>query len=116
MEWKQIQPDWCPHKECLFRRRVMDDMCVGCLPKPEPHDGDFNDSRLCLNGVADNGGVFDLQINSSDVSWFRWVFNALYPINPESLDCAKEEDDDGSGFCRGCGVTIGEPHHTNCQR
>jgi len=32
----------------------------------------------------------------------------------ESETCATDHDDDGTGYCRGCGTTIGEPHHTNC--
>jgi len=76
-EWKQERPSWCPHKSCLFKRRAMDDACVGDLPEPEEHDGDFNNHRFCLNGVSDSGGVFDLQINNSDLWWFRWLFQAL---------------------------------------
>lgn len=55
----------------------MDAICVGHLPKPEPHDGDENIHRWCLNGAADNGGVFDLQINNTDLWWFRQMFSAL---------------------------------------
>ena len=77
MEWKQERPAWCPHSDCEFKRRAMDAMCVGHLPAPAEHDGDFNNHRLCLNGAADNGGVFDLQINSTDLWWFRFLFHAL---------------------------------------
>ncbi len=58
---------------------MIDSMCVGQLPKPEPHDGDLNTHRLCLNGAGEGGGVFDLQINKSDVGWFRWLFDAVFP-------------------------------------
>lgn len=75
--WKQERPSWCPHTDCLFKRRVMDGMCCGDLPEPAPHDGDFNNYRFCLNGAADNGGVFDLQVNDTDLGWFRWIFDAL---------------------------------------
>ena len=75
--WKQERPAWCPHPDCLFVRRAMDAICVGHLPKPEPHDGDENIHRWCLNGAADNGGVFDLQINNTDLWWFRQMFSAL---------------------------------------
>ncbi len=76
-EWKQERPTWCPHTDCIFKRRVMDGMCGGGLPNPVEHDGDFNNYRFCLNGAADNGGVFDLQVNDTDLGWFRWIFDAL---------------------------------------
>lgn len=77
MEWKQERPGWCPHKDCQFKRRVMDDLCGGHLPAPERHDEDFNHHRLCLNGADSNGGVFDLQVNNTDLFWLRWTFDAL---------------------------------------
>ena len=70
-EWKQERPDFCPHNDCLFKRRAMDDMCVGYLPKPEKHNGDINKYRWCLNGASDSEGVFDLQINDTDIWWFK---------------------------------------------
>jgi len=45
-EWKQERPNWCPHTDCLFKRRVQDAMCGGHLPTPVEHDGGFNDYRL----------------------------------------------------------------------
>lgn len=43
-------------------------VCVGTLPQPEPHDGDFNTHRFCLHGAKDDGEwTFDLQVNRSDV-------------------------------------------------
>lgn len=84
--WTQVRPDWCPHPTCGFKRRVTDAMCVGKLPQPEPHDGDLNTHRLCLNGATDAGGVFDLQINRSDVSWFRWLFDAIFPREGHPTD------------------------------
>jgi len=75
--WKQERPSWCPHSDCLFVRRAMDAMCVGHLPEPIAHDGDFNQHRWCLNGTSDTGGVFDLQINDTDLWWFRHMFSAL---------------------------------------
>ena len=45
------------------------------MPTPEPHDGDLNTHRLCVK--PDTGGVFDLQVNTSDLDWFRWVFDAI---------------------------------------
>ena len=69
-------PQWCPHSDCCCIWIMEDLMCCGSLPEPEPHDGDFNTHRFCLNKVADNGGVFDLQINKTDVWWFRRMFDA----------------------------------------
>lgn len=76
-EWKQERPSWCPHTDCLFRFRVMDDMCGGRLPAPEPHDSDENTMRLCLNGADKDGGVFDLQVNRSDLWWLRKMFDEM---------------------------------------
>lgn len=28
---------------------------------------------------------------------------------------AKHEDSDGTGYCRGCGTTLGEEHHFDCE-
>ena len=75
----QERPTWCPHQTCQFKFRVTDAMCAGELPKPEPHDGDLNTHRMCLNGADEGGGVFDLQINRSDVGWFRRLFEAIFP-------------------------------------
>ena len=75
--WKQERPTWCPHTDCLFRRRVTDDLCGGQLPEPVPHDETPNTHRVCFNGVAENGGVLDLQVNGSDLEWMRWVLDAL---------------------------------------
>ena len=75
--WEQERPGFCPHQDCIFKRRVMDHMCVGDLPEPAPHDGDFNNHRLCLNGADSTGAVFDLQINDSDIWWFKFLFEAL---------------------------------------
>ena len=72
--WKQERPEWCPHSNCLFAFRVTDAMCGGKLPEPEPHDRDFNTHRFCLNGASDSGGVFDLQINKTDIWWFKKLF------------------------------------------
>jgi hypothetical protein len=74
--WLQERPTWCPHLDCLFRRRAMDSICGGELPEPEPHLGDSNTHRVCLNGVIE-GEIFDLQVNATDLGWFRWIFDAL---------------------------------------
>ena len=72
--WKQERPSWCPHTDCIFLRRAMDHLCGGQLPKPEPHDGDVNTQRICINAGLP---VFDLQVNHSDLDWLRWIFDAL---------------------------------------
>ncbi len=74
-EWKQERPGWCPHVDCLFKRRAMDNVCGGELPAPVEHDGDFNIYRLCIN--EPNNSPFDLQLNEGDLEWFRWIFDAL---------------------------------------
>lgn len=76
-EWKQERPSWCPHDTCIFRKRAMDSMCCGRLPEPSPHGADFNTHRLCLNGASDDGGVFDLQINKTDVWWLGWIMEPV---------------------------------------
>ena len=30
------------------------------------------------------------------------------------MSTSTHEDSDGTGYCRGCGTTIGEEHHANC--
>lgn len=30
------------------------------------------------------------------------------------MTTAKQSDDDGTGYCRGCGTTLGEAHHNEC--
>ena len=52
----------------------MEHLCGGDLPKPEPHGGDFNNHRICINA---GDPVFDLQVNDTDLDWFRWIFDAL---------------------------------------
>ena len=81
--WKQERPEFCTHADCYFKFRVMDSMCGGELLMPEPHNGDFNTHRFCLNGAADDGGVFDLQVNKSDIGWFRAMFNAMFPAEED---------------------------------
>lgn len=77
MTWLQERPAWCPHTDCIFRRRAQDAICGGELPVPADHDGTPNTHRVCLNGAAENGGVMDLQVNATDLDWFRWIFDAL---------------------------------------
>lgn len=76
-EWKQTRPEWCPHKDCQFKRRAMDSLCGGKLPDPVKHDTALNTHRVCIKDSALAGDVFDLQVNSTDLEWFRWIFDAL---------------------------------------
>ncbi len=75
--YKQERQPWCSHQDCIFRRVALDNACVGALPEPVPHDNDFNHYRICLNRVLPNNEVFDLQVNNTDLDWFRWLFDAL---------------------------------------
>ncbi len=80
-EYRQERPSWCPYPDCNFKRRVTDAACGGELPVPEPHDGDTNTHRLCMNADQDpkapKSQVWSLQVNASDLDWLRWVFDAL---------------------------------------
>lgn len=75
--WKQEMPDWCPHRDCLFLRRAMDNICGGKLPKLEPHGEGFNTHRFCLVGVLPEDEIFDLQVNKTDIGWFEFIFQAI---------------------------------------
>lgn len=87
--WQQDRPTWCPHTDCLFRRRSMDAICGGELPTSADHDGTPNTHRLCINAGEP---VFDLQVNATDTDWLRWILDALdgketswLSLRPESL-------------------------------
>jgi hypothetical protein len=75
--WKQERPEWCPHTECIFKRRAMDSLCGGELPKPEPHGADFNTHRFCIREPESTPPIWDLQVNGTDLDWLRWVLDAL---------------------------------------
>ena len=70
------KPIICPHVdcECLSTRQGI---CVGKLPKPVLHDGVMNTHRWCLLTAGENGGVFDLQVNWSDIWQFVTFFNII---------------------------------------
>lgn len=93
--WEQERPTWCPHTDCLFRRRAQDAVCGGQLPSPVPHDGDLNTHRVCFNGVADDGGPLDVQVNRTDLGWFRWIFDALDGLSTSWLSTVSSAPDDG---------------------
>lgn len=86
--YKNERPRWCPHKDaCNFKKQAVDLLCCGELPEPIEHDGDFNTHRFCINNTEDNHGIFDLQINKSDVGWFFYV---LEPANDIKKTLRKE--------------------------
>ncbi len=89
--WKQERPTWCPHTDCGFCMRVHDSLCGGHLPKPEPHDGDFNDHRLCLR-FRDDGEVVDFQCNDTDLWHLTRVIEKV-KSPPKSGEVAIEHDD-----------------------
>ena len=71
------RPIWCPHPDCEFIRQTQDLIYSGKLFKPELHDTTPNTHRLCVNTQETNHGVFDLQVNDSDVDTFRWILDGL---------------------------------------
>lgn len=73
-EWKQERPKWCPHIDCIFKRRVQDGFCGGYLPVPQEHDGDYNTYRVCLRT---DEALADFMVNKTDLEWLRWLFDAL---------------------------------------
>jgi hypothetical protein len=74
--YRQEQPSWCPHSNCLHRRRVEDAVCGGELPAPTYHNGVANTHRLCMRNT-DSGEVIDWMTNGNDLEQLRWVFDAL---------------------------------------
>lgn len=75
--WKQERPEWCPHQDCIFKRRAMDSMCGGELPEPILHDENPNTHRMCLRESDPPYGIGDYQVDANDLDWFRWIFDAL---------------------------------------
>jgi hypothetical protein len=51
-------------------------MCIGKLPQPELHIDDHNTHRLCLDTTETGHGIFDLQINKTDMYHFERLFKA----------------------------------------
>ena len=88
MTFKQERPKWCKHQDCIHQRRVLDALCGGKLPEPVPHNGAFNHYRICIRS---NGDVFDLQVNDTDIDYFRWVFDALDGKKTSWLSLDKEK-------------------------
>ncbi len=79
--WKQERPKWCSFNDCGFKRRVQDAFCCGVLPEPAPHNGDFNDYRICLCGSekhqVDGFNGEHYQVNDTDLEYLRWIFDGL---------------------------------------
>lgn len=72
------RPQWCPHPDCQFKCQTQDQLCVGILPEPDPHDGDINTHRMCWHGAKDDGEwTFDLKINKSDAWWMKRLLNLV---------------------------------------
>ncbi len=74
---KTIKPDWCIHKKCKFLAQSQNKMCVGELPKLEPHGMVFNTHRFCLDTTETGHGIFDLQINWTDAWGMRRLLNLI---------------------------------------
>lgn len=70
-----VRPTWCPHQDCKFVAGAQDVLCAGILPKPEPHENDFNTNRVCFFADGD-AKPYDLQFNKSDVWWITRTMNA----------------------------------------
>ncbi len=73
------RPDWCPHQDCIFKRSGAGAMCGGELPIPADH-GEVkavNTHRICMDTRDTGDGIFDLQVNGTDLEWMRFVFDAL---------------------------------------
>ncbi|MHC4799935.1 MAG: hypothetical protein ACYTF1_25140 [Planctomycetota bacterium] len=76
----QRRPTWCPEIDCKFKRIALEHMCIGELPEPLEHDGDLNTHRFCLNDHVEPINLTILLINSTDVSWMRWLFDEVFPM------------------------------------
>jgi hypothetical protein len=69
----RYRPDWCPYADCEFLLQFQNMMCVGRLPKPEPHLEGLNTHRFCLDERETEDGVHDLQLNRGDA----WLMKRL---------------------------------------
>jgi hypothetical protein len=59
------RPEWCGHEECRPIVSFQGKCCGGRLPKPVPHDEDFNTHRLCIETGDEE--IFDLMVNRTDL-------------------------------------------------
>ncbi len=69
----QERPTWCPVKNCEFLRSSQGKMCGGKLAEPTEHDGGINTHHFCLS----ESGHSSYEVNTSDLDFFRWIFDAL---------------------------------------
>ena len=78
MKYEQVRPKWCKHHSCIFKRRAMDNICGGDLPEPQDHGKckKVNTHRVCIR-FEEEGVITDIQLNDTDLDWFRWIFDAL---------------------------------------
>lgn len=71
------KPTWCTHEDCVFIRNSQEMLCCGRLPFPESHGVDYNTHRLCINTQETGHGIFDLQVNNTDVYWLMMTLGAI---------------------------------------
>ena len=78
VEFSMSIPEWCPHENsCIFKVLRQNKICGGHLPEPEAHDDDFNKKRLCIDTRETEHGIFDLQINHTDIYVLISVLNFI---------------------------------------
>ena len=109
------RPDWCPHHTCRNLRCIQDQMCVGRLPKREPHGDGVNTHRLCLRGAGYAGTVFDLQVHTGDLYCLGLLFDAVRddqkqsaPAEAEPVVRVKPITSEYDFPCSFCGAKRGE--------
>lgn len=71
------KPEWCSRTTCQYLRNGAGIMCIGKLPKPEPHGGDFNTHRLCMLERETGLHLVRLVINKTDVGWLNYLFEVM---------------------------------------
>lgn len=81
-EWQQQRPPWCPHPDCAYKISSQAVLCIGELPRPEPHDGDHNTHRLCQRGAPDDGEwLHSFQLNRGDAWAYRRLLDSVFGFN-----------------------------------
>lgn len=73
------RPDWCPHKDCIFKSNRQNLMCVGKLPEPIKHNGTNNTHRLCFDERETGHGIHDLQMNWTDAWLLKQLLDFMKP-------------------------------------
>jgi len=83
--FQQVRPDWCPHADCDYIASSQNKICKGVLPCPAPHGDGFNTHRFCLDTRESGHGVFDLQINNTDIFNIKRILSAAQKrVTPEN--------------------------------